>query len=407
MKKAFLFIVIYSAFTFCYAQDRNTFFIRNYRADLSVQFNTDLSDRKEHNIENYKKEDKTYYKDNRKKDLKSSFSLFDGYGAYIKSQPKLNDSYSFQGQQYNPELALYFFPFRTYSSVKKRFLQVDPKSQYFSPYNFVGSNPVNNIDRDGNQSKPLYIFGENHDDFYSLDKLPYEDVRAELADGYVVPMSDIVNGDVIALPDWNGDVFIFTHTSPVKGSEIEVERGSNPQDFKTEGLDEITMSDGRVSAQVSGEYVGERLRELSVENNVDLHNVFVGSCEGSAAAEGISTGYIGKSKTNLKGIKARFIGAKKGIHPHIESQSIYNKNQLTPIEKDRLRFHYGPETDKIYYRYYEDADQNAYLRLRSLTSHGRINGTLPSVNSDEINGLIQGRIPKNAEPVLDVIEKIY
>ena len=84
----------------------------------------------------------------------SSLVLSD-YGAIRFQKGNKNSKYLFQGQEFDSDLGLYIFPSRIYSAKEKRFFQPDPKSQYHSPYLFVGADPINMIDHDGNMGKPL------------------------------------------------------------------------------------------------------------------------------------------------------------------------------------------------------------------------------------------------------------
>ncbi len=95
-----------------------------------------------------------------------SFSNFitDEYGKSILTKGNLtkNLRYQFTGQEWDDELGLYFFPSRTYDPSAKRFQQTDPESQYHSPYLYVSADPVNSVDRNGNEGKPLVLFQEDH-----------------------------------------------------------------------------------------------------------------------------------------------------------------------------------------------------------------------------------------------------
>ena len=58
-------------------------------------------------------------------------------------------THTYTGQEADVETGLYNFRARLYDANQKIFLQPDPKHQYYSPYVFVGNDPVNNVDNTG------------------------------------------------------------------------------------------------------------------------------------------------------------------------------------------------------------------------------------------------------------------
>ncbi|MGB3180746.1 MAG: RHS repeat-associated core domain-containing protein [Cyclobacteriaceae bacterium] len=57
--------------------------------------------------------------------------------------------YRYTGQEYDSETGLYNYRARLYDAKTGRFLSVDPKAQFASPYMAMGNNPVMMIDPDG------------------------------------------------------------------------------------------------------------------------------------------------------------------------------------------------------------------------------------------------------------------
>ncbi|WP_372636956.1 RHS repeat-associated core domain-containing protein, partial [Fodinibius sp.] len=57
--------------------------------------------------------------------------------------------YLFGGYEFDPETGLYNAGSRLYDPKLRRFYNIDPKHQYASPYVFVGNNPMNMVDPDG------------------------------------------------------------------------------------------------------------------------------------------------------------------------------------------------------------------------------------------------------------------
>ena len=55
------------------------------------------------------------------------------------------------------ELGLYNYHVRFYDPDIGRFYQIDPKSQYASPYKYANNSPISLIDPDGNEAITLTI----------------------------------------------------------------------------------------------------------------------------------------------------------------------------------------------------------------------------------------------------------
>ncbi len=58
-------------------------------------------------------------------------------------------SYRFTGQEYDSEFGLHNYRARFYDSDLGRFYSPDPASQFSSPYEYAGNNPINNVDPSG------------------------------------------------------------------------------------------------------------------------------------------------------------------------------------------------------------------------------------------------------------------
>ncbi|EAL39230.2 AGAP009916-PB [Anopheles gambiae str. PEST] len=74
------------------------------------------------------------------------------YGELLRSygdDPDGHLDYRFTGQEWDEETNLYNFHARLYDPELGRFLQLDPKEQYASPYLYAGNSPVSLIDPDG------------------------------------------------------------------------------------------------------------------------------------------------------------------------------------------------------------------------------------------------------------------
>jgi len=88
---------------------------------------------------------------------------YDPYGRLQRSYGSKNldadISYRFCGKEYDGETDLYNYHARLYDPETGRFLQIDPKSQYFSPYMYTSNSPVNMVDPDGEFAVTLLLCG--------------------------------------------------------------------------------------------------------------------------------------------------------------------------------------------------------------------------------------------------------
>uniref|UniRef100_A0A182K7E6 Tox-SGS domain-containing protein n=1 Tax=Anopheles christyi TaxID=43041 RepID=A0A182K7E6_9DIPT len=74
------------------------------------------------------------------------------YGELLRSygdDPGAHLDYRFAGKEWDSETNLYDFHARLYDPELGRFLQMDPKEQYASPYLYAGNSPISLIDPDG------------------------------------------------------------------------------------------------------------------------------------------------------------------------------------------------------------------------------------------------------------------
>lgn len=74
------------------------------------------------------------------------------YGQLMRSygnDPQAHIYYRYTGQEWDEETGLYNYHARFYDPSIGRFYQPDPKSQYFSPYQYAGNSPISTIDPDG------------------------------------------------------------------------------------------------------------------------------------------------------------------------------------------------------------------------------------------------------------------
>lgn len=252
---------------------------------------------------------------------KSSFTILSDYGNIINLSGK--DKYMFQGQEWDKDLGIYFYPSRIYSPIEKRFFQPDPKSQYHSPYLFVAADPVNIVDRDGNQGKSLVLSGIE-------DQAPMKTYASKLG-SYDYTLVDFLDNKIPDLPEWNGNVYIASHMG--EDGAIQIEEGAFPgkinsfnvldkKGVKTNFYNEKVGSSGGAEAlsrrglvEIDGKSIGSRLKQFSLERDVKLKNVVFGGCHGGEAAKQASTSFqLEPNKVEFEGAKTNFFGTKKGFY---------------------------------------------------------------------------------------------
>ena len=90
----------------------------------------------------------------------SSGNIIEQYSYNAYGTPDINSAfgnpYMFTGRRFDEEIGLYYYRYRSYDSEKGRFLQHDPLGyeDSFNLYEFVNSNPINNIDPYGLTTNP-------------------------------------------------------------------------------------------------------------------------------------------------------------------------------------------------------------------------------------------------------------
>lgn len=315
-----------------------------------------------------------------------------------KHSAKDLDLYLFQSQEYDDLLHLYFFPERIYSSKKLRFFQPDSKSQYYSPFVFVGSDPINYIDRDGNIGKPLVLYAENHLYMQKMDE-SIRDLQTEFKDAHYLPLSKFVNGEVGDLPEWNGNVYIDSHSSTDRGKEITLEQAEEAEELSVKP--EVAMASFNDSQDVyettiDARRLGNRLREFADERGVRVNNVFAGGCEGSAAAERIGQGYIEAGPRNV-GSKLRTVGLKENRKALIVGKKLAAEENIYGV--DRTRFYV---IGKV--RGYTPIDRLKRVEGKRVVESNLMaqnkDGTheyLPYVEGDEVQEMANGRVPNSLQ----------
>lgn len=178
------------------------------------------------------------------------------YGKVLFKQAGMIDRYIYQGQDNDKDLDLYFFPARNYSSKNKRFQQVDPKSQYFSPYVYVQSDPVNYIDLDGKTGKLLFFYSKDHSTLGARERA-ISDLMDAVPDAYHYPISDFMNKNIPELPNWDGNVFVISHSTAGSPNLIAEEGNYSSRNiYRGEGADILKGTDGTYVSNLDARSLG-------------------------------------------------------------------------------------------------------------------------------------------------------
>lgn len=246
--------------------------------------------------------------------------FYSDYGNILVKQSIIKSgrlNYLYQGQEFDFNLNLYFFFSRVYSPQIKNFQTPDPESQFFSSYLFVAADPINNMDRDGNVSRPLILYAEDHSFRDGIDE-SMRDMMETFPDAHFVPLSDFINKKVGDLPEWNGHVYIKGHMGGVRGQEIvsEIAPDRSLLRLHSPKLIQGQMSNGKYALAFDAEEMGNLLRDFSDLRGVQIHSVIAAGCQGERAADGIYKGYTarGFELQNEAGAARRFwtVGLKAG-----------------------------------------------------------------------------------------------
>lgn len=224
--------------------------------------------------------------------------IIGSYGELISVSTLNSDParYLFQHQEYDEDLNLVLFPNRLYSPKEKRFYQPDPASQYFSSYSFVGGDPINYIDKDGNEGKPIVFYAEDTDVLGDQMGAPghIQSMMDAGVDAYYIPANSLLE-DMSGFPleEWNGNVFIQGHTSRFGDYISESRSHKSPAKLRYKGkLDEtrVVQGDSDIAeiTMVQPEHLADKLIDVSEKNGVPLKNITIDGCESEGAAQRMS-----------------------------------------------------------------------------------------------------------------------
>lgn len=342
------------------------------------------------------------------KNWASSYYTYLDYGG-VKQLLKLNQRYLYHGQELDVNLSVYFFPSRTYSFKKINFQQVDPASQFHSPYLFLGADPINHIDKDGNISKSLILYQEEHDFPHSMN--PGTADLVEATNAYYVPMSDLVQDRVPNLPEWNGNVFLKGHLGHTSQREILVEASRDKSLIKTgaeEGMQKAFYHPYFSSylSVYDGEKMGRKLRQLSKKTGVHIKKVIAGGCEGNYAMDAIQYGFSEESKTLGKvGIKTKFYGLRDGSYVKYMGKRTFKSFKYDVFPK-HMRYYLTPTKGEHAIPFIDKKDGTKVFkdfRTRRFLWFKKD----PYIEGKEVKQLVNGRIPSKIKSFFEKFTVAY
>lgn len=301
--------------------------------------------------------------------------------------------YLFQGQEYDFDFGVYFFPSRIYTTKGARFFQPDPKSQYHSSYSFVNADPVNKVDFTGNEGKPLVLYSLDTDARYDMN-VGMRDLQNQVRDAYYYPINDFIEGKIEDIPEWNGNVFIKSHMGTEAHNELSAESGTHYEGPKLDGkYRRLAINKGKYSVNVDGEEFGKQLRFFSEQRGVPIQNVVAGGCEGSAAAEAISRGFVAKGATST-GNELVATGLRENMLAHYAGQlSTMKYGNVRPLNETHLSVR---EMGTNLVGKYEDLGNKQYRleRFRKMNAEKEVSEMPTLKGKQQLGDFMNNRMPE-------------
>lgn len=318
----------------------------------------------------------------------------------------------FQGQKFDSDLGLYLFPSRLYSAKERRFFQPDPKSQYHSPYLFVDADPVNKVDRDGNEGKPLVLYQEDHN-FPNGINPGTLDLQSAVPDAHYVPLSDFINGNVGDLPEWNGNVFFRGHIGVnVQGRELIAEAGTDVSKLKTRMMPgvhapQFIQDYGTNVVTMDAKEMGRVLRRFSDSRGVPIKNVTEGGCVGTYATKPMHQGFMEESKRFGKmKRKIKFRGAKGKYEARFTGDHTFKSMRFSNYPKE-TRFYLSPHGAKPGLPFVHKNFEKRFVGFTHSTNGGASYKPDFFMGEDGVRSMVNGEFTRKAKSYFSKITDIY
>lgn len=338
--------------------------------------------------------------------------LFDDYGNCTESRSiAFRFTFLYSGQEYSDYLGIYFFPSRTYSPQNKAFQQVDPESQLFSPYSYLEGEPVNSIDKNGKEKKPLILYEENQW-FQEGTSWDMADLGNQIGrtNGYFVPLTDFMNGEVGDLSDWNGNVFLDGHLCANADYDLEIEKSPQKELLRTQSKDikffrkkDNTEFYGRTNAR----NVGGHLGRLSLERGIQVENITVGGCQGADVGRRIAEGYRDAMPKRMDG-QIWVHGLKEDRYSVVAGELTTSEQKVEGLDETR---YYVSRDEADYYGYKKNPSyrggKKKFIGLYRNNKKG-LPEALPYATGQELEDMVrEAQIPKNLQGHFDSFPMEY
>lgn len=333
---------------------------------------------------------------------------YSDYGKLYRLSNSKN-RYLFQSQEYESNLNLMFFPERIYSANKYRFNTPDALNQYFSPYLFVGSDPINIIDFDGNEGVPLVIYSNDYTKGSDVDYMT-RDILNLKTDAHKISLNDFLDGNFGNVPKLNGNVFFIGHTGDFRTNQIVTAKyAQRPERLPAEGGVKLYSGGGKFEARMNGKRFGQLLRKFASDHGTEIKNIMTPSCKGLTAAKTIGEGFkeapkdIAKTgEVNIYGLNTDMISATMG---NVHANAIEGRMHIQPFNTE---FHIVPESSRQMQIQctYPRSESPKYETVNYFKRNSRIPLEKAVANEDELIQMINlSRLPKQFNPYFSV-EKI-
>lgn len=362
MRKIFSLVLILLTFVGSSQESENYFFVRNFNNSLIIQAN---------NVAHEK-------------------FIYNEYGTtqIINQKLSYTSRYLFQSQENDFNFALIYFPSRYFNTSTFRFQSPDPKSQYYSPYLFVNADPVNTIDLNGEEGKPLILYEE---DYRFKDGIPnsVSDLFKMYPDAHYYPLRKLTDRQIRSLPDWNGNVFIDANAHD---GNIVIEKAAEEETLRSKSDMVKRMSADAEMRTIPPEHLGLMIQDFSLDRKVPLKSIMLGKNAGGKLIERMGKGLIWANKGEEAKNTVRIAGLNEGLEGRIVGPFESKRLDLSRLFRDTNYYIHSARQNP-----FPEPTTNPPGTIRTLlrrVSTRSLIHTAPSILEEhEIIDLINGRIP--------------
>lgn len=373
------------------AQETNHF-IRSFNNSLVQSFSSKK-------LEKIEFDDKSISEKKEVSKIESHKYVFGAFGGLISVNNDEN-RYLYTGQEYDFEFKFNIFPSRIYIAKNKRFLQPDPANQYFSPYCYVNGDPVNYVDYDGNEGKPLILYKAETNYSGQMTNVIKDDFQAVVGEAHYMALPDFMNpSQSLVLPDWNGNVFLLGEQSPAGSvvgestlfyNRIHTRGLSNASTFRME-------QDGAFHIGYDNNTISRRLSDAVEANRVQQLRIMNGASEGGATARSLAQQTHDLNSRRGIHVPVKSNGLKKGAFAHYLGPQSNDVATLTMNTDDIARARLPRATNTHFVvrdnpaaMHMEGGFRNSTFPI-DRTTHYRINS---AASGGEVSSIVNSEVPE-------------